>query len=240
MNRNVGTDVPTTLIKDKTMRKLINTLFVGSISVMASTGYAFESFENYQAGAEVDATSNITHMVTVDQCTDGEKSLSVNYSSGDQWNPLKVTLASSVDASSATHIAFDAINNSGVTAALLVKIFDGVGNDAWHWINIDQPGTHAYAIDLSYVDSNNSGTIDYSDVSVIDFGNATSSDGANVYIDNLRLSDDSPVVGAGCNLGGAPDPTEPETELRTEAGSLGGLVIIMLSSLLWMRRRISY
>ncbi len=197
---------------------------------------AFESFESYQAGAVVDNATGITNMVSVDQCTDGEKSLKVNYDASNQWNQLKVELASPVDASSSTHIAFDAINDSGVTAQLLIKLIDSSNNDAWHWISIDQSGAAAYAIDLSYVDGNNNGNINFADIAVIDLGNAASPDGAEVFIDNLRLSNATPTVGAGCN-GSEPEPPVDSDNLRVEGGSLGGFGALMMAGLLWLRRR---
>jgi hypothetical protein len=205
---------------------------------MSTHAMAFESFESYQAGEVLDGATGVTNMVSVDQCTDGEKSLKANYDSSNQWNQLKIELANSVDASASTHIAFDAINDSGVPAQLLIKLVDSNNSDAWHWMTVDQSGAAAYAIDLSYIDGNNSGSIDFSDISVIDFGNAASADGAEIYIDNLRLSGATPTVGAGCNA-----PTPPVTpptdtgELRTEGGSLGSFGVLLMSALIWLRRR---
>ncbi|MCF7352959.1 GlyGly-CTERM sorting domain-containing protein [Vibrio sp. CK2-1] len=204
----------------------------------------FESFEDFSAGEVVDSTSNISNIISLDQCTDGETSLKVNYDSTNQWNPMKLTLSSPIDASQVTHISFDAINSSSDNAELLIKLIDSNGNDAWHWMTIQANTTEVYSIDLSYVDGSNTGSIDLSDIAVIDFGNAATSNNIEVFIDNLRLSDGSSTVGPGCNLGdtggtdtGADTGADTDADLRTGGGSLGGIGLLMLTVMGLLRRK---
>ncbi|GLT15331.1 GlyGly-CTERM sorting domain-containing protein [Vibrio algivorus] len=230
------------------------------ISGQALAQSPFESFEVFSAGDVVDSTSNISNIISLDQCTNGEKSLKVNYDSTNQWNPMKLTLSSPIDASQVTHISFDAINTSSETAELLIKLIDSNDNDAWHWMTINANTTDVYSIDLSYVDGNNTGSIDLSDISVIDFGNAGTVNDVEVFIDNLRLSDGSSTVGSGCNLGDTGDTDSGDTDagdtdagdtdagdtdaggtfesnLRTGGGSLGGIGLLMLTIMGLLRRK---
>lgn len=216
------------------MNTVIKASCLGTLIMTSLSANAFESFEGYTGGDVIDSSTPITNMVSFDQCTDGEKSLQITFPQDNAWASVKTQLTAAVDFTANTHFSFDAIRDVGEgDAPLLVKLIDSSGKDVWHWITIDQDGPAVYSLDLSYNDSGDTDG-DLKDIVMVELVDASNAGGnVEVYFDNLRLSDGSATVGAGCST--PTDPTAPE-ELR-EGGSTSWFGLLGLLGIFAWRRK---
>lgn len=153
----------------------------------------------------------------------------ISWNASSATNYQKVSFSgvggSTLDLSEYSELRLDVINNFGSNVDFGIRIEDQSAVTC----DLEQYGfADALVTTLSKPLAECTG-LDLANVSYISvFAMPWTSLVGSIQIDSVRgVTSDNSVA------------PEPETELRTEAGSLGGLVIIMLSTLLWMRRRIS-